>query len=182
LTDDLYKYDVFLSYSASDAPVVREIAKGLRNEALRVWFSERPDRLSDEHLFDVNNALTQSRVLLLFISQHTMGDQWIQMEKQTLRFRDPANRERRFIPVRLDNSPLPDNLRQIESLEWNDEQAQSVLARLVAICAPPPPKPTARGIGVPRSASKKRHRLNPAVHIRTIKLDVGGRRAAYGFS
>ena len=39
------------------------------------------------------------------------GSDWAQLEAGTLRFRDPLNKDRRFIPLRLDDAPhqrLPD--------------------------------------------------------------------------
>ena len=44
----------------------------------------------------------------------------------------------------------------------------------------PPPKPTARGLGVARSAAKKRLRMEPSARIRTMALDPASRRAVYG--
>jgi small GTP-binding protein len=180
LADGAYKYDVFLSYSTADVSVVREIAKGLRNGGLRVWYSERLDRPADDISYEVSNGLAQSRVLLLFISEHSLGNQWSQLEKQTFRFRDPVNRERRFIPVRLDDTPLPSSLRQVEYIEWRDGMTESVLARLIAVCKPPASKPTSRGANVPRRSPKRRYRIDPSSYIRAIELGIDNRSVAYG--
>jgi hypothetical protein len=37
-----YRYDVFLSHSSADKPVVRELAAQLRAAGLRVWFDNGP--------------------------------------------------------------------------------------------------------------------------------------------
>ncbi len=37
---DEFPYDVFLSHSAKDKPVVRDVAERLRKDGLRVWFDE----------------------------------------------------------------------------------------------------------------------------------------------
>jgi hypothetical protein len=34
------------------------------------------------------------------------GSDWAQLEAGTLRFRDPLNKDRRFIPLRLDDAPI----------------------------------------------------------------------------
>lgn len=36
-----FKYDVFLSHSHKDKPVVRELANRLKKDKLRVWFDEQ---------------------------------------------------------------------------------------------------------------------------------------------
>jgi len=44
---DEFQYDVFLSHSAKDKAVVREIAERLRADGLRVWFDERVLKAGD---------------------------------------------------------------------------------------------------------------------------------------
>ena len=38
-----FPYDVFLSHSAKDKPVVRDVAERLKQDGLRVWFDEFSD-------------------------------------------------------------------------------------------------------------------------------------------
>ena len=43
---DEFPYDVFLSHSAKDKPVVRDVAERLKKDRTRVWFGEweiKPD-------------------------------------------------------------------------------------------------------------------------------------------
>ena len=42
-----FPYDVFLSHSAKDKPVVRDVAEPLRKDGLRVWFDEWEIRPGD---------------------------------------------------------------------------------------------------------------------------------------
>ncbi|MCL4706330.1 TIR domain-containing protein [bacterium] len=42
-----FKYDVFLSHSAKDKPVMRVLANRLKEDKLRVWFGES-DSLSPQ--------------------------------------------------------------------------------------------------------------------------------------
>ena len=46
------------------------------------------------------------------MSAHGFGSDWAQLEAGTFRFRDPLNRERRFIPLRLDDAPIKGSLVQ----------------------------------------------------------------------
>ena len=48
---------------------------------------------------------------VLCLSAHAFGSDWAQLESGTLRtgqrpFRDPLNKERRFLPLRLDDAPI----------------------------------------------------------------------------
>jgi hypothetical protein len=38
------------------------------------------------------------------MSANAFGSDWAALESQTFRFRDPLNRARRFIPLRLDDA------------------------------------------------------------------------------
>jgi hypothetical protein len=46
------------------------------------------------------------------MSANAFGSDWAQLEAGTFRFRDPLNKERRFIPLRLDDAPIKGSLAQ----------------------------------------------------------------------
>ena len=52
-------------------------------------------------------------MLVLCLSEHACGSDWATLESQTFRFRDPLNRQRRFIPLRLNQTPPPGSLAQL---------------------------------------------------------------------
>jgi len=98
--------DVFLSHSAKDKAVVGPLAERLRKDGL-------------EH----------SRVLVLCMSANAFGSDWAQLacpavapkrrrKAGTFRFRDPLNKERRFIPLRLDDAPVKGSLAQFLHINW----------------------------------------------------------------
>jgi hypothetical protein len=117
-----FQYDVFLSHSAKDKSVVRPLAERLRQDGLKVRFDEwecpSPSgaregsrRLgegrgaeADSIPAKIEEGLEYSRVLVLCMSAHAFGSDWVQLESGTFRFRDPLNKERRFIPLRLDDA------------------------------------------------------------------------------
>lgn len=175
-----YKHDVFLGYSEIDAQIVEKIAQSLREGGLRIWPQDIATDSTDFSSHAVRSGLSQSRILLLFVSQNLIQERWPHLEEETFRFRDPTNFERRFIPVRLDDTELPITLRQVECIEWKTEEADSIVSRLVAVCKPGAKKPTSRGVDVPRLSTKKRYRFGSDTYPRCIKLDIGRRTAVYG--
>src|SRR5215218_7973007 len=104
MTDE-FQYDVFLSHSSKDNLVVRALAQRLRADGLRVWLDDWEIRVGDNIPHKIEEGLEHSRVLVLCMSAHAFGSDWAQLESQTFRFRDPLNKERRFIPLRLDDAP-----------------------------------------------------------------------------
>ncbi len=121
------QYDVFLSHSAKDKrskpptlmhdiggnPVVRDVAERLRKDGLRVLFDEWEIRPGDSIPAKIEEGLERSRVLVLCMSANAFGSDWAQLESGTFRFRDPLNKERRFLPLRLDDAPIKGSLMQI---------------------------------------------------------------------
>ena len=117
MADD-FKYDVFLSHSAKDKPVIRAVAERLRGDGLRVWFDEweipcdvplahRMGEGSRVRAAKIEAGLEHSRVLVLCMSAHAFGSDWAQLrltlsQLSTLNHQptgDPLNKERRFIPL-----------------------------------------------------------------------------------
>ena len=105
-------YDVFLSHSAKDNSVVREIAERLKSAGLRVWFDLWEIGPGDGIPAKIEEGLERSRILVFCMSANAFGPDWAQLEAGTFRFRDPLNKGRRFIPLRLDDAPIKGSLAQ----------------------------------------------------------------------
>ena len=114
MADDFtqFQYDVFLSHSSQDKTVVRAIAERLRADGLRVWLDEWAIPYGGNIPAKIEEGLEQSRVLVFFMSAHAFGSDWATLENQTFRFRDPQNKDLRFIPLRLDDAPIKGSLKQ----------------------------------------------------------------------
>src|ERR1035437_4325332 len=119
-----FTYDVFLSHSAKGKAVVRALADRLRADGLRVWCDDG----------DVEEGLKKSRVLVLCMSANAFGEDWARLESGTLRFRDPLNKERRFIPLRLDNAPIKGSLAQFDYINWFPANREEEYPKLVEAC------------------------------------------------
>ena len=136
-----FPYDVFLSHSAKDKAVVRPLAERLRADGLQVWFDEWVLRPGDSIPAKIEDGLENSRVLVLCMSAHAFGSDWAQLEAGTFRFRDPLNKERRFIPLRLDDAPIKGSLAQFLYINWHPADRGQEYAKLLEACRPPA-KPT----------------------------------------
>ena len=104
MSAEAFPYDVFLSHSAKDKAVVRPLAERLRQDGLKVPFYFG-FRISDFGFAQPS------------MSANAFGSDWAQWAAGTcgrgnLPFRDPLNRERRFIPLRLDDAPIKGSLAQ----------------------------------------------------------------------
>jgi len=102
-----------------------------------VWFDEWEIRAGESIPAKMEEGLEQSRVLVLCMSANAFGSDWAQLESYTLRFRDPLNKERRFIPLRLDNTPIKVSLAQFLYISWLPDDRESKYAKLLEACNPP---------------------------------------------
>ena len=133
---DEFPYDVFLSHSAKDQAVVRPLAERLRADGVKVWFDEWVLKPGDSIPAKIEEGLERSRVLVLCMSAHAFGSDWAQLESGTFRFRDPLNKERRFLPLRLDNAPIPGSLSQFLYINWLSVGGEKEYAKLLEGCHP----------------------------------------------
>src|ERR1700680_1451116 len=131
-----FPYDVFLSHSSKDTEVAREIAVRLRTDGLRVWFDDWEINLGDSVRAKIEEGLEQSRVLVLWLSAHAFGSDWTRLEAGTFRFRDPQNKERRFIPLRLDPAPIDRSLAHLLYINWFSRDLAQEYEKLLEACRP----------------------------------------------
>src|SRR5258708_2485338 len=130
---DSFGYDVFLSHGSKDKAVVRPIAERLRGDGLRGWFDEAEDPA------EVEEGLERSRVLVLCMSESAFGRAWAKLEPGTFRFRDPLNKDRRFVPLRLDRAPVRGSLARFQCISWRAADREREYAKLLEACRLPAP-------------------------------------------
>ena len=78
----------------------------------------------------------------------------------TFRFRDPLNKERRFLPLRLDDAPIKGSLAQFLYINWLPADREQEYAKLLEACRPP------------RSSRRRNHRpRSEQIAEKAIQLD-----------
>ena len=103
-----FDYDVFLSRSSKDKAFVRPLAERLRADGLKFLLDEWALKPGDSIPAKIEEGLEHSRVLVLCMSANAFGSDWAQLEYGMFRFRDPLNKECRFIPLRFDDAHIGD--------------------------------------------------------------------------
>ncbi len=135
--EDNFLYDIFLGYSANNATTVRKIANRLKDAGLRVWFDEWEVLNGTDASERTEIGLENSRILILCVSVDGFKSGWPELENQSLRFRDPANDNRRFILLRLDDAPLKGWLEHSLYIDWMSNDIEKEYSKLLRACLPP---------------------------------------------
>jgi WD40 repeat protein len=171
-----FQYDVFLSHSSKDKAIVRPLAERLRKDGIRVWFDEWEIHPGDSIPSKIEKGLEQSHVLVFCMSEHAFGSDWATLESQTFRFRDPLNKELRFIPLRLDDAPIKGSLVQFLYVNWLPQTRGQEYSRLLESCRPPEKRPGAE-VEIPQP--QVREKSTPPDYerngIRAYAFDPGGK-------
>lgn len=156
---DGFEYDVFLSHSTVDKSMVRALAYRLKQDHLKVWFDEWVLKPGDSIPSKIEEGLDRSRVLVLCLSANAFGSDWAQLESGTYRFRDPLNRNRRFIPLRLDDTPIKGSLAQFLQINWTQPHQEQEYAKLLEACRARPDQdaPAAEQISEPLTSHRARN-------------------------
>ncbi len=130
----VFSFDVFLSHSSKDKPVVRELADRLKKDGVCVWLDEEQIKPGDSIPAKIEEGLERSRILMLCMSVNAFGSDWAKLEADTFRFRDPLNKERRFIPLRLDNTRIKGSLDQFLYVDWRPRARDQEYGKLLSAC------------------------------------------------
>jgi small GTP-binding protein len=179
MEESQFLFDVFLSHSTKDKPVVRAIAERLRGDGLRVWFDEWELKPGDSIPAKIEGGLEHSRVLVLCMSANAFGSDWAALEAGTFRFRDPLNKERRFIPVRLDGTPVKGSLAQFLYIGWSPADREQAYVKLLEACRTLENPKTVRKQGARKQIAEKAIQLkykNANIPVYAYAFSLDGKR------
>jgi WD40 repeat protein len=101
-------YDVFISYSSKDrAWVRRELLPRLEASGLRVCVDFRDFEPGAPSVKEMKRGVETSRKTLLVLTPDYLASAWTEFEALMLQTLDPANRQRRLIPLLKAKCDLP---------------------------------------------------------------------------
>lgn len=160
-----FDYDVFLSHNKLDRPRVSKLAERLKAAGLRV---------------DIESGLESARVQVLCLSPAAISSDWVTLERSTVPFRDPANKDRRFVPLLLEECDLPDTLRRYKYVDFREEW-KSAFDELLAACREEAEAPTPEP-AEPLAVLERKLKGHNKVWVRSVAVCPDGTWAASGSS
>jgi hypothetical protein len=134
--ENTFRWDVFISHSSRDKARVQRLAEALRTTGLEIWLDDWVIQPGDDIYAAIEDGLEHSRIQILCLSQPANESDWVKLERNTRLFQDPQNKERRFIPVLLEDCQMPATLRRLKHVDWRDE-GETEMAKLIQACTPP---------------------------------------------
>ncbi|WP_313927671.1 toll/interleukin-1 receptor domain-containing protein [Pseudoxanthomonas sp.] len=129
------EYDVFLSHATPDKSWIRTLAERLGALGLRVFLDEVDIKPGDNWVIRLNDALEQSRYLVLVLSDHTSGRPWVMQEWTSwMAGQGPLGR---LLPVQIDSVELPAILKATQAIDATDRDAQRTADALFGVIGDP---------------------------------------------
>lgn len=122
MTEKNYLYDVFLSHSSKDKDFVRVLDRRLRAVGIRTFFDETDVPWGGNIPASIEQAVDNSRHLILVLSPDAVESEWVDMERYIAIFRSPAGREGLILPLlRRECEEIPSAIRMLRYLPVRDE-------------------------------------------------------------
>ena len=129
--------DVFISYSRTNQPLVRQLADAVKRLGYSVWWDdELPPHLSYGDV--ITEKIGQARAAIVVWSEDAAASEWVRAEA------DVARNQKKLIQTSIDGRmpPMPFNQIQFASIgDWHGEEDHpgwaKVKASLEALCGTP---------------------------------------------
>lgn len=114
------KPTVFLSHSFKDEGIVKRVAKEIRELDLDPWLYQQDIVPGDRIPGKLSTGLANASYFLLFWSRHSVQSRWVQSEVDVALFRWADEKSVLIVPMRLDDTELPELLRPISSMDFRE--------------------------------------------------------------
>jgi len=120
-SQEVYRYDAFISYSHTDRTWVRDtLLPYLDNEGLHICIDYRDFEPGVPSLINMENAIEHSRKTLLILTPNWVASEWTNFEALLIQTQDPAGRRHRFVPLMVQPCTLPLRLQTFTYLDFTD--------------------------------------------------------------
>jgi small GTP-binding protein len=121
------KYDVFICYSTNDLPFVEKFAEKLKQDGLIVWL----DKWEIDPVIGIEKpvelGIMGSRNLLFIMTENSFGKDWRILDKQIVMFNGLSNKQRKFLPILVEECEIKETLKQFVYINYIDRSADKYL-------------------------------------------------------
>lgn len=140
---------VFLSYSSADKLFARRLANRLSAAGVIVWLDESQMSIGDSLPEEIGRAISSSDYVLAIVSSNSVTSSWVSKELALATVLEVKDQKARVLPVRIDDSPIPDILVDKVYADFRDRRRfrQAFAKLLAAIGAEVHGQRTEKGFG-----------------------------------
>lgn len=123
---------VFISHTAADKPFVRRLAARLEKSHFHTWLDEHDLIAGDPLPQSIGKALQAAKVILVVVSKASVASKWLRYELNLATER-MIKGDCRVIPIVIDETPLPAEVRGLLYADCRKGQAAGIPSILTAL-------------------------------------------------
>lgn len=118
--------DVFISYSRQDYSRVQKLARELAPLGV-IWWDE--ELIGGTRFWpEIHDKIIRAAICIVMVSKDSITSEWVAKEIAAA-----LESQRTIVPIRLDSSPLPASIKQIDAIDlrhWDGDPADTSLSQL----------------------------------------------------
>ena len=126
------KFDIFLSHSSIDKPRVRLLYSALTALGLRVFIDENQIKAGDSLYSTLSDALNTSDFVVFCISQASVTSGWVEREVGGALATQIKSRQKRLLPILLDDVPIPALLSDLVWLDMAANTPEAIASQILS--------------------------------------------------
>lgn len=126
---------IFLSHNSADKEFVRSLAATLTLAGAQVWFDTWKIKPGDSIPTEIDSGLAGFDTFVLIWSTDAANSKWVKKERDAAINRWVNEETYRFVPVRLDETPLPTILGSTAYIDATDQDHVRVTRELLGIAS-----------------------------------------------
>jgi chaperone required for assembly of F1-ATPase len=128
--------DIFISYARSDANVVQNLYETLLGSKHHPWMDVNSIKGGENWLRAIYKAIDECQIFLAVLSNNSVSRRGViqkELKKALDKWDGMLPDDIYIIPVRIDDCPIPDLLKHIQVLEWDNGKGESKLLEAIRV-------------------------------------------------
>jgi hypothetical protein len=124
-----YSYDIALSFAGEDRTYAEALAKALKTRNIRIFYDEYEEANlwgKDLYTYLSNLYQNEARFCVMFLSQYYAKKLWTNHERSAAQARAFREKQEYILPIRLDNTEIPEIPSTVGYLEWSKKTPDSI--------------------------------------------------------
>lgn len=128
-----YKYDIFISHSSKDKPIVRELGDRLITEGFSVWFDEWEIQVGEQIPQKISEGVETSRYVGIWLSVNSLKSHWVNEEWQAKYYSSINSSNTVLLPLLGEKCEIPTLLRPKKYADFTLSFEEGLSALLIVL-------------------------------------------------
>lgn len=127
---------LFISYARTDVETVREIYEILMQNKYRPWMDIFSIKGGEDWFRAITKAIDESEIFLAILSNNSVSRRGViqkELKKALDKWDGMLPDDIFIIPIRIDDCPIPEVLKHIQVLDWNNGKGKNKLLEAIRV-------------------------------------------------